>query len=57
MYIGVDYYPEHWPKEMIEEDIRRMGVKTVRRWGQMAIWNCLYRQHAILMENVFEEVN
>ena len=37
MYIGVDYYPEYWPKEMIEEDIRRMGVKTVRRWGQMAI--------------------
>ncbi|OAO83795.1 Beta-galactosidase [Anoxybacillus flavithermus] len=26
MYIGVDYYPEHWPKEMIEEDIRRTCV-------------------------------
>lgn len=33
MYMGVDYYPEHWPKDMIDEDIKRMkkmGVNMVR---------------------------
>jgi len=31
--MGVDYYPEHWPAEMIDEDIKRMkdmGVNMVR---------------------------
>lgn len=27
MYIGVDYYPEHWPENMIEEDIQ--GIKEI----------------------------
>nr|WP_238159125.1 beta-galactosidase [Priestia megaterium]MDH3169756.1 beta-galactosidase [Priestia megaterium] len=27
MYIGVDYYPEHWPENMIEEDIQ--GIKEL----------------------------
>jgi beta-galactosidase len=33
MVLGVDYYPEHWPAAMLEEDIARMkaiGVNTVR---------------------------
>lgn len=33
MYMGVDYYPEHWPASMIDEDIQRMkemGVNMVR---------------------------
>ncbi len=33
MYMGVDYYPEHWSIEMIDEDISRMvemGVNIVR---------------------------
>jgi beta-galactosidase len=33
MYIGVDYYPEHWPKERMEHDIKLMkeaGFNVVR---------------------------
>ncbi|MCT4566027.1 MAG: beta-galactosidase [Maledivibacter sp.] len=33
MYLGVDYYPEHWNIQMIDEDIRAMkelGVNIVR---------------------------
>ncbi|MGP4069252.1 beta-galactosidase [Halobacillus sp. B29] len=32
-YLGVDYYPEHWPKEMIDEDlqgIKELGANIVR---------------------------
>lgn len=33
IYLGTCYYPEHWPKEMWADDIRRMlsaGIKVVR---------------------------
>ena len=33
MILGVDYYPEHWPADMLEEDIKRivsLGANTVR---------------------------
>ena len=33
MILGVDYYPEHWPAEMLDEDIKRivsLGANTVR---------------------------
>lgn len=33
MILGVDYYPEHWPLDMMDEDLERMaqmGVNTVR---------------------------
>jgi len=43
MILGVDYYPEHWPAEMLEEDIKRivsLGANTVRigefAWHLMA---------------------
>ncbi|WP_062514818.1 beta-galactosidase [Halobacillus sp. KGW1] len=32
-YLGVDYYPEHWPEEMIDEDIngiKGLGANIVR---------------------------
>ena len=42
IHIGVDYYPEHWPREMWPDDIAKMkaaGVTTVRiaefTWGLM----------------------
>ncbi len=42
MYIGVDYYPEHWPRERWEEDARLMaeaGFNVVRlaefAWSRM----------------------
>lgn len=33
MYLGVDYYPEQWPADMLDEDISRMetmGVNMIR---------------------------
>ncbi len=33
MYLGVDYYPEHWDKSMIDDDlvrIREMGANIIR---------------------------
>lgn len=33
LYFGVDYYPEHWPVEMIDDDLERivaMGANLVR---------------------------
>ena len=42
LHIGVDYYPEHWPREMWPDDIAKMkaaGVTTVRiaefTWGKL----------------------
>lgn len=33
MYLGVDYYPEYWPIEMLDEDIKgikELGANIVR---------------------------
>lgn len=33
MYVGVDYYPEHWPDEMLEQDldgIKALGANMIR---------------------------
>jgi len=33
MILGVDYYPEHWPSDLLEEDIKKivlLGANTVR---------------------------
>ena len=33
MYFGVDYYPEHWPRERWEQDanlMQKMGIQVVR---------------------------
>ncbi|WP_100405742.1 beta-galactosidase [Bacillus solitudinis] len=42
MYLGVDYYPEHWPKEMMDEDI--LGIKKMHsnivRIGEFA-WHLM----------------
>lgn len=40
MYIGVDYYPEHWPENMIEEDIqgiKELGSNMVRIGSSLGI--------------------
>jgi hypothetical protein len=41
MYIGADYYPEHWPKERWETDIKLMkqaGFNIVRLAEFSWIW-------------------
>ena len=33
VYFGVDYYPEHWPKERLETDavlMKKLGIQAVR---------------------------
>ncbi|WP_227394461.1 beta-galactosidase [Jeotgalibacillus aurantiacus] len=33
MYVGVDYYPEHWPEDMLEKDldgIKELGANMIR---------------------------
>ncbi|WP_219833993.1 hypothetical protein [Paenibacillus sp. R14(2021)] len=35
MYLGVDYYPEHWPVELINEDIEGVaGLGAIRDIGE-----------------------
>ncbi|MEL3970906.1 beta-galactosidase [Rossellomorea oryzaecorticis] len=50
MYLGVDYYPEHWDKSLIDEDLTRMkemGVNMIRI-GEFA-WHLMEKQ-----ENTFD---
>ncbi len=42
MYLGVDYYPEHWDSDMMDEDMRRMGEMgaNIIRIGEFA-WHLM----------------
>lgn len=45
MILGVDYYPEHWPMRMMDEDIKRivgLGANTVRI-GEFA-WHMMEKE-------------
>lgn len=57
MFLGVDYYPEHWPLEMMDDDIRRMkemGVDTVRI-GEFA-WHMMESENGKFDFAFFESV-
>lgn len=57
MYMGVDYYPEHWPAEMIDEDIKRMkdmGVNMVRI-GEFA-WHLMEAKEGVFDFSFFDMV-
>ena len=46
-YFGVDYYPEHWPASMMDEDMDRivaMGANIIRI-GEFA-WHMMDRSTA-----------
>lgn len=57
MYLGVDYYPEHWDFSMIDSDMsrmREMGVNIVRI-GEFA-WHLMEREEGIFDFSFFDKV-
>ncbi|WP_432667096.1 beta-galactosidase [Wukongibacter baidiensis] len=57
MYLGVDYYPEHWDIDMMDEDIRGMkelGVNIVRI-GEFA-WHLMEKQEGEFDFSFFDMV-
>ncbi len=57
MYLGVDYYPEHWDVGMMDEDmerIREMGANIIRI-GEFA-WHMLERTEGVYDFSFFDEV-
>ena len=57
MILGVDYYPEHWPEEMLEEDIERivkLGANTVRI-GEFA-WHIMEKNEGEFDFSYFDKV-
>ena len=57
MILGVDYYPEHWPLEMLEEDIKRiveLGANTVRI-GEFA-WHLMETEEGNYSFEFFDHV-
>jgi beta-galactosidase len=56
MYLGVDYYPEHWDLELMDNDLRRMkemGVNMVRI-GEFA-WHLMEKQEGEFDFSFFDE--
>ncbi|MYL69764.1 cellulase family glycosylhydrolase [Halobacillus litoralis] len=56
-YLGVDYYPEHWPEEMIDEDIqgiKDMGANIVRI-GEFA-WHLMEKEEGAFDFSYFDRV-
>lgn len=57
MLLGVDYYPEQWPENLMDEDINRMvelGVNTVRI-GEFA-WHLMEKQEGNYDFSFFDKV-
>ncbi|MFG6147933.1 beta-galactosidase [Halobacillus sp. B23F22_1] len=56
-YLGVDYYPEHWPDEMIKEDIK--GIKdlgaNIVRMGEFA-WHLMEPEEGMFDFSYFDSV-
>ncbi|WP_226581274.1 beta-galactosidase [Halobacillus litoralis] len=56
-YLGVDYYPEHWPEEMIDEDINgiiELGANIVRI-GEFA-WHLMESEEGSFDFSYFDKV-
>ena len=57
MYLGVDYYPEHWNKEMLEEDLNNiieLGSNVIRI-GEFA-WHMMEREEGLFDFSYFDNV-
>jgi beta-galactosidase len=57
MYIGVDYYPEHWPEDMLEKDIqgiKELGANIVRI-GEFA-WHLMEKKEGEFDFSFFDAV-
>ncbi len=57
VYFGVDYYPEHWPAQMLEEDLDRIAQlgATMIRIGEFA-WHLLEPQQGQYEFGYFDHV-
>lgn len=57
MYLGVDYYPEHWPKEFMTEDLLRIAQMNANiiRIGEFA-WHLMEPQEGKFDFSFFDEV-
>lgn len=56
MYLGVDYYPEHWEKDVIEDDLRRIAATgaNVIRIGEFA-WHLMESQEGQFDFSYFDD--
>ncbi len=57
MYLGVDYYPEHWDRFMIDDDmgrIQKMGANTIRI-GEFA-WHLMEPQEGVIDFSYFDHI-
>ena len=48
MYLGVDYYPEHWNEDMLEEDLNNIVElgSNVIRIGEFA-WHMMEKEEGL----------
>ncbi|MFZ5965776.1 MAG: beta-galactosidase [Bacillota bacterium] len=57
MYLGVDYYPEHWDENLMDEDMRRikaMGANIIRI-GEFA-WHLMEKTEGVYDFSFFDRV-
>jgi beta-galactosidase len=57
MFLGVDYYPEHWPVHMMDDDLQRMvdmGVNIIRI-GEFA-WHLMEKEEGQFDFSFFDRV-
>ena len=57
MYLGVDYYPEHWKSEMLEEDLNNIVElgSNVIRIGEFA-WHMMEREEGVFDFSYFDNI-
>lgn len=57
MYLGVDYYPEHWEDHMLEEDLQRIGDMgaNIIRIGEFA-WHLMESEEGRYDFSFFDKV-
>lgn len=57
MYLGVDYYPEHWDEKMLEDDLNNileLGSNVIRI-GEFA-WHMMERQEGLYDFSYFDNI-
>ena len=57
MYLGVDYYPEHWNEDMLEEDLNNIVElgSNVIRIGEFA-WHMMEKEEGLFDFSYFDHV-
>lgn len=57
MHLGVDYYPEHWSKDLIDEDLGRIGATGANtiRIGEFA-WHMMESEEGLFNFSYFDAV-